>query len=457
MKTSHDFHNRGNIFAFPVFLSFIVYTVLNKITFTNKKTAPAPTETVETNAPKDALVRSKNIVSSSVWPRKPKCLCGLFFNQKEMIIIPTAKKLPSGSWRCQVFSHKEFLTDSIGQPIIDPKTGKQKKKRVYKSFTCDDSSIRGKRKAEAMALEFFEMRNQQNLSSPDITFRFALERYIEERSQVLSPASIRKYRSMQRNCLLPLFDYKLCDITQDVLQSIINQAACRLSPKSIRDMNGLIIAVLNRFGLEIHFHSVLPKKVRNNLYIPTESDVKKLLLASVGTSMELPIMLAAFGAMRRGEICALSKKDFQKNTIHVSKTVVQSESGEWITKAPKSYAGDRYVTVPVFVANKFKDLPSDTLGLIPNDITKRFQKIIQKAGIDHFRFHDLRHYNASIQHALGIPDAYIMQSGGWGNDSVLKEVYRHALPDIQPQMEQKAISYFESMQHEMQHETKEMP
>ena len=56
--------------------------------------------------------------------------------------MATAKKLPSGSWRCQVFSHFEEQ--------IQP-DGTVKKKRIYKSFTCDDPSTRGKRKCEAEA------------------------------------------------------------------------------------------------------------------------------------------------------------------------------------------------------------------------------------------------------------------------------------------------------------------
>ena len=46
--------------------------------------------------------------------------------------MATAKKLPSGSWRCQVFSHFEEQ--------IQP-DGTVKKKRIYKSFTCDDPSV----------------------------------------------------------------------------------------------------------------------------------------------------------------------------------------------------------------------------------------------------------------------------------------------------------------------------
>jgi len=45
-----------------------------------------------------------------------------------------------------------------------------------------------------------------------------------------------------------------------------------------------------------------------------------------------------------------------------------------------------------------------------------------------------------------------MQRGGWGNDGVLKSVYRHAMTGKAKEMNQKANNYFNKMQHEMLHE-----
>lgn len=371
--------------------------------------------------------------------------------------MPTAKKLPSGSWRCQVFSHYEPVYDSSGKAVMDHKTGKQKQKRIYESFTSEDPSKAGKRKAEALAAEFAAKKDVLNLSGIHMTFGDALNKYIQERTSVLSPASIRKYKSMQKNCLAPLSNYKLKDLTQDIIQDHVNTTASKMSPKSVRDMNGLITAVMARFYPDCRLSTTLPKKLRPDIYVPSEKDIKLLMKAAENTRIEVPILLAAFGAMRRGEIAALKKSDITNNTIHISQTMVMNDNAEWVLKAPKSYAGDRYVTVPAFVIQKFMELPTDSVGMHPNRITACFASVLKRAGLPHFRFHDLRHYNASIQHALGIPDAYIMQSGGWGNDSVLKEVYRHALPDVQEKMNNAALQYFESMQHEMQHESTKVP
>ncbi len=59
--------------------------------------------------------------------------------------------------------------------------------------------------------------------------------------------------------------------------------------------------------------------------------------------------------------------------------------------------------------------------------------------------HDTRHYSASVQHAMGIPDAYVMGRGGWGNDAVLKNVYQHTMEKQKKRMADKATSYFSSL------------
>lgn len=55
-------------------------------------------------------------------------------------------------------------------------------------------------------------------------------------------------------------------------------------------------------------------------------------------------------------------------------------------------------------------------------------------------------------HAIGIPDQYIMDRGGWKTDRVLKKVYRNVISDEKKKFTEQINAHFESMQHEMQHE-----
>ena len=344
--------------------------------------------------------------------------------------MPTARKLPSGSWRCQVFSHYEILDDG-------------RKKRIYRSFTSDDPSKTGKKIAEQAAADFALSRKDNRRSN--MLFSEALEQYIKGRTEILSPATIRKYNSMSRTLEDYMKDVTLDDLNDASVQAIMNRMAPEYSAKTLRDLYGLIATVLKKHRPDVRLDVALPKKQRVSRYIPTDADVTALIAAAAGTDMELPVYLAAFGGLRRGEISALRVSDISGNMVHVHATMVLNDDGEWIEKAPKSFAGDRYVALPEFIIKLLKKREDRVTDLRPNMITSSFEHLLNRAGLSHFRFHDLRHYNASIQHALGIPDAFIMQSGGWSNDRVLKEVYRHAMTDRQAQIENVAISHFEEL------------
>lgn len=338
-----------------------------------------------------------------------------------------AKKLPSGSWRCLVYDY----TDVNG-------------KRIYKSFTSTDSSPKGKREVELMAAEYAAGKESRRIAKK--TFEEALEEYINSRESVLSAGTIREYRRSQKADFKAINQVSVYDITQDDIQRVINDKAKTCKPKTVRNLHGLISAVLKYARPDFALNTTLPQKQRPKLYIPTDSDVQKLI-ESVGNDndMLLAILLAAFGPLRRSEICGLETSDIKDGTAHIQRAVVLDEHNRWVTKSPKSTAGDRYIPLPDFVIAKMSGQSGKVVELMPSNITDRFEWILKRSGLPHFRFHDLRHYCASIQHAMGIPDAYIMQRGGWGSDAVLKTVYRHALEDKEIEMNKKANDYFSNI------------
>lgn len=160
--------------------------------------------------------------------------------------------------------------------------------------------------------------------------------------------------------------------------------------------------------------------------------------------------LAAFGTLRRSEICGLHTENISGNTIHIRRVCVKNVDDNFIMKElPKNYSSARDIEMPEFV---IKLLPQSgyVVTVNPNIITNRHIKTIAKLGITPFRFHDLRHYAASIMHALGIPDQYITERGGGSSDQILKEIYRGTMDDYSKKFQDIAFSHFEEMQHEMQ-------
>ena len=138
------------------------------------------------------------------------------------------------------------------------------------------------------------------------------------------------------------------------------------------------------------------------------------------------VMLAAFCSLRRGEICALESSDIDGHIIHVTKDLVADRDGKLIVKPPKTKKSVRDIAAPAFVVDLMPE-HGRICPLTPKQLTDRFRRAVKASGCPHFRFHDLRHYYVSIAHAIGIPDAYIMESGGWSTPAVMNRVYKSTL------------------------------
>ena len=330
-----------------------------------------------------------------------------------------AKQLPSGSWRVQA-----SLT-------IDGK-------KITRSFTAETA-----RKAEALALQWQELTKEER--NEDITLKTAFERYISAKENVLSPGTIRTYKKMTESNLQTIMGNRLSSLTQENIQRAINIDSATRSPKTMRNINGLLSAVLRMFKPDFVLRVSLPQKKPTEMYIPTENDSRKLMSVVKGKKLEIPVLLAAFGPMRRGEICALTNNDINGNTVTVNKAVSRNSNGEWVTKSPKTFSSYRKIEYPDFVIDKIKDIKGNICPLTPNTITNSFNVLLKENNIPHFRFHDLRHYAVSILHAMNIPDKYIMARGGWRTNYTMNNVYNHAMRDKIDEFNDKISQHFENV------------
>ena len=91
-----------------------------------------------------------------------------------------------------------------------------------------------------MAAEWAASKEQSSTTAGALKFGEALEDYISSRENILSPCTIRDYRGIQRNYIPSLMDIKIDDIIQDDIQKAINLEAVKLSPKTVRNIHGLI-------------------------------------------------------------------------------------------------------------------------------------------------------------------------------------------------------------------------
>ncbi len=342
--------------------------------------------------------------------------------------MATAKKLPSGAYRCLIFDHME--------------DGKRK----YKSFTAPT-----KKEAEYKATQYIMQKEDQKKTLPEYTLYDAIGNYCDLKNNVLSPSTIREYRRAQNYNYTDIKNIKLNEITNDDIQRWVNGFAKDHSPKTVKNAYGLIRAVLDTFAPDIRLRITLPQAVPHKLYVPSDADIKAVIeyFSENAKDMELAVYLAAFGTLRRSEVCGLDAGDIDGNTITIQRAMVDKGKDEWVIKTTKTVSSTRTVEMPQFVIDK---CPKEgrIVNLNPDQVTHRFMRALRHLDVPSFRFHDLRHYAASIMHAIGVPDQYIMQRGGWSSDKTLKAIYRGTIKDYEEKYTDMTLSHFENMQHEIE-------
>ena len=314
--------------------------------------------------------------------------------------MATAKKLPSGSWRVRVYSHTE---------------GGQKK---YKSFTAPTKKL-----AELAAAQFTA---SEKTGGMDLTVQQAIERYISAKEGVLSPSTIRGYRQLQGKYYDSIGDLSVYKLTTEKLQRFISSISSGRSAKTVSNIYGLLMSAVGMFRPEAAFRVSLPKRVKQKKSAPAGDQIQQLFDAA-DDEMKICIALAAFGSLRRGEICGLKYKDIRGCLVSVHADMVEDADHNFLYKEiPKTSDSVRVVQIPQPIADLIGTGPADEFIIKrnPTSITHRFVALRDRLGIG-MRFHDLRHYFASIGAVIGIPSTYLSDFGGWGRSSkVMQETYQ---------------------------------
>ena len=85
------------------------------------------------------------------------------------------------------------------------------------------------------------------------------------------------------------------------------------------------------------------------------------------------------------------------------------------------------------VPEQFAELVFTTRVGTPIDgisVTRRFQRILRRAGLPHQRFHDLRHACASLLLSQGVSARVVMETLGHSQISLTLNTYSHVIPAL---------------------------
>lgn len=198
-----------------------------------------------------------------------------------------------------------------------------------------------------------------------------------------------------------------------------------------------------------------PRKVKHEInFLPVE-DANKIIELFKGSYLYMPVYLAVTLGARRAEILALRwcDVDLKRNTATIGRGLYVTKEQGLFFKEPKNKTSKRSIAISpevVKVLKKHKKTQEwqaqllegkyqdndlicclqDGNPLNPNSVSKRFQEVVSKAGID-VTFHGLRHAHASYLLKQGVHPKVVSERLGHSNIGITMDFYSHVAPTLQ--------------------------
>lgn len=307
--------------------------------------------------------------------------------------VPDPTRLPSGNWHIKMVLGGKSVS-------VTRTTAKE----------C-------RREAELIKAEY---RNKKMAVCTDKTMRTAMDEYLDDKG-VLSPATIRGYRSIQKNRFQKYADTPMSKVNW---QKAVSEESRIVSAKTVANAWGIVASLMKYCGLPVP--SVrLPQIIKNEHEWLTPEQIPVFLDRIKGNRAELPALLALHG-LRRSEIYALTADSFKGGTIHVRGSMVFDEQeNRVIKKENKNSSSRRDVPIMIPRLKELLDSKPNFYDVPITNLTKSINATCRKAGLPEVGTHGLRHSFASLCYHNGLSERQTMLLGGWSDPATMRKIYTH--------------------------------
>lgn len=347
----------------------------------------------------------------------------------------------------------------------DPKTGKRITKNVLGKTQTE---VREKLKAaieEAKALDL--------IRADEYTVATWLRTWYELYAKPnIRPRTADYYhRNIESHVIPRIGDIKLTQLTsrdiQKMYKDLLENGRLREAQKEKNP--GLSNATVR--GIHMMLHNALDRAVKERLILrnPTEDciipklvkqEMKILPTESIGAYLKaaeergvLPMFyLELTTGLRKGELVALlwDDLDIENKTIAVTKQAGRNADNEIVITRPKTETSIRRISIPQEAVDlliqeheKHPDnpymFPSPKTGEIyhPDSVVNIHKKILKDAGLEHIRFHDLRHTFATTALQNGVDVKTVSSMLGHYDAGFTLRTYTHATRQAQDEAAEK--------------------
>lgn len=193
---------------------------------------------------------------------------------------------------------------------------------------------------------------------------------------------------------------------------------------------------------------VLPKNDKKEIKILKPEHIKEYLAEAEKHGVLPMFFLELCSGLRKGELVALlwSDLDVKQRTISVSKQAVRVKGGGVKTTTPKTATSIRVESIPqeaVDLLLKEHEKHPDNIYMFPSPVTgemyypdavaRLHTRMLQDLGLEHTRFHALRHTFATLALQNGVDIRTVSGMLGHADPGFTLRTYTHATNPMQIQ------------------------
>jgi integrase len=345
--------------------------------------------------------------------------------------------------------------------LHEPATGKRRRK--WHSFAGT------KRAAQTECARLIsEIQIGGYLEPSKVTLAQFLDKWLSHIKSHVSPRSHERYAELVHAHIIPLLGaviltkLKAAQVSQAYAKALASgrrDGKGGLSPRTVHHMHRILkqaLAQAVRWQMIVRNPADVdpPRVERKQMQTFDTDQTIELIEEARGTALFIPVLLGALCGLRRGEIIALRWRavDLAAGQLAVIASTEQTKEGvrEKETKSGK----DRTVALPSMVIDELRQhrlrqteallrigvrvtdnhhvvAREDGEPLQPRSLTHAFIKFLRRRGLEHIRFHDLRHTHATHMLKAGIHPKIAQERLGHSSVSVTIDLYSHVLPGMQ--------------------------
>lgn len=335
----------------------------------------------------------------------------------------------------------------------DPGTGKRLQKWVYAS-TQEECQ----RKLNKL---MYELDEGIYISPSRMTLAAYLRDWIEMHAPNIAPNTVDGYKCTIEKHIIPMLgNILLVELTPMHLQKLYASEQKKYSGRTAQLTHRILRKALSTaYKMQVIRKNPAdmvdpPKAKKYRPAVYDEQEYESLVEAAAGTEHEIPIALAGGLGLRRGEILGLKWSDinFKKNIVTIQRQLIPTSEG-LLLKEPKTEDSIRTLDTPqhvmdmlrrhlknqeknkLFFGSDYKDdnlvcCKPDGEPIHPSSYSRDFGKLLKMNDLRHIRFHDLRHFNATIMLQCDIPVKVASKRLGHSTTAITQDTYQHVLLDM---------------------------